>query len=494
MSTLVANSVIEENASVEFEYLGASGNEVIIRKPISSIQLYEEFFKWANAYGVIMDWTIQNNGLGLYVSDWNLRAIEEGSLVGDVVLDGLDQDRFTLYYPTGDATRGVLVILLPTDPLAVTRKLIHISQTEPVGCRFSYDVEKNHLDIENWTVIVSADLPKPFPAAAYIEGEKLLMHNPQNIASAVERKLREIENALCASGNHDGRQNNEVTDRVEINTQQATKTMSTIEVNQQENEVLAPEAAVAQTEAVADCVVNTQTQSNDILPTILKNVEQAQAQQENKKKQKQGERRERREPRQQHRDNSHIGRSRIDSSALELVRQRMEANKPMDGVNFINLNFTAETELGKRMHMTAKTPFIHPDFGEFSCLMGFQLWILSRSQHDWLRQKYSGQAKHASRDIEIVEFEGWQQVVADALWHQVNQNPEVMQLMIDNTLPYRSVYHDDRIKRLKDTAEGKVLVPAMAEIDKVLKRIHQSGTYEVPDFSKLFTQNNRRAN
>lgn len=177
----------------------------------------------------------------------------------------------------------------------------------------------------------------------------------------------------------------------------------------------------------------------------------------------------------------------------------------VDGVDHINIHNDAVTKLGRLLDMNAKTSFVHPELGTFTCVGGMWHYIKTRPMVEELRvlhgaalrHKVSQMKKDALEDQyapQSVGVPGFKIIMADAMWHKVTQNAEVVQLMTESTLPFEHYFTQGALNLRQYPSEGFWTVAAFEEIRRVIKHRMETGDNDAqPDFSKLEDMKNPRA-
>ncbi len=109
-----------------------------------------------------------------------------------------------------------------------------------------------------------------------------------------------------------------------------------------------------------------------------------------------------------------------------------------DGVNHINIMTGGKTPLGRFLSIYNDTSWVHPYFGVFRSLSGYNAYITAKEQIDALRTVSDSQ-----RIKKLVEQHGGSRTVKNALVAQAHaaylrilQNPAMMNEMINSTLPF----------------------------------------------------------
>lgn len=121
-----------------------------------------------------------------------------------------------------------------------------------------------------------------------------------------------------------------------------------------------------------------------------------------------------------------------------------EFNDTNDGVTHINVYSMGKTELGKLLSNFAHTPFKLDKLGEFASVEGFWYWYFSNSGNNDLRKLHGTQAKFLGQRLmegktpEILEID--EQVIIAAIYTKLNQNPYIVEMLIQNDLPLAHYY------------------------------------------------------
>ena len=111
-----------------------------------------------------------------------------------------------------------------------------------------------------------------------------------------------------------------------------------------------------------------------------------------------------------------------------------------DGEDHINIWERGETELGKFLAHGTNAPFKHPVFGMFSNIECFWLYIRSEERDDRIRVLNSLSAKKFSENFTLLHVPNFYAVIMDANWHKVQQHPNKLELLKNNTLPLEMYY------------------------------------------------------
>lgn len=109
----------------------------------------------------------------------------------------------------------------------------------------------------------------------------------------------------------------------------------------------------------------------------------------------------------------------------------MTYNPTEDGYGHINVYSKGRTEIGRLLSNFAKTPFVHPEDGEFDSVEGYWYWLGSRD--NVLRRLSGSGAKVYGRRVQssecLLPFEEFKRKVILALDAKLDQNPKILELL-----------------------------------------------------------------
>lgn len=111
-----------------------------------------------------------------------------------------------------------------------------------------------------------------------------------------------------------------------------------------------------------------------------------------------------------------------------------------DGITHINIFSKGSTELGRKLSHFAYAPFIHPYFGPFKSMEGFWYYIRAVEPDDKLRELVGHEAKFYGREKETKFLNNFQEIIMDANYQKIEQNPDIKKLMLESTLPFDHYY------------------------------------------------------
>lgn len=107
-----------------------------------------------------------------------------------------------------------------------------------------------------------------------------------------------------------------------------------------------------------------------------------------------------------------------------------------DGIDHINIDFYAETELGKALDFSNKMPFRHHIFDQFNTLEGFWAYIRSEERDDRLRYKVGRELTLLIREQTQRHVKHMKAIIADTMFHRINGNAKLKRMMYENELPF----------------------------------------------------------
>ena len=122
-------------------------------------------------------------------------------------------------------------------------------------------------------------------------------------------------------------------------------------------------------------------------------------------------------------------------------RKFTEAN---DGITHINVYSRGKTELGKLLSNFSHTPFKLDKFGEFASVEAFWYWYFSDTNNNDIRKLHGTQAKFLGQRLmegkkpEILEID--EQVIIAAIYTKLDQNPYIIDMLVQNDLPLAHYY------------------------------------------------------
>lgn len=112
-----------------------------------------------------------------------------------------------------------------------------------------------------------------------------------------------------------------------------------------------------------------------------------------------------------------------------------------DGKLHINVYSKGKTELGRLLSNFTKSPFNHPEDGNFNSVEGYWYWLSCKKEE--LRKLYGYQAKKFGRDnggCDWVETEEFKRKIKLAIKSKIEQNQKIYKLLTEYSLPFKHYY------------------------------------------------------
>lgn len=117
-------------------------------------------------------------------------------------------------------------------------------------------------------------------------------------------------------------------------------------------------------------------------------------------------------------------------------------DKDKDGIDHINVYSKGKTELGRLLSNFAHTPFVTEEDGSFQSMEGYWYYILSGN--DYLRSLYGYIAKVRGEGNYFLKnwktFKGFKDKIRKGLRAKLEQNPDIVELLIESDLPLEHYY------------------------------------------------------
>lgn len=113
-----------------------------------------------------------------------------------------------------------------------------------------------------------------------------------------------------------------------------------------------------------------------------------------------------------------------------------------DAITHIRIDGKAKTELGRLLCHTEKTPFNHPVFGTFFSMEGFWSYVRSGGDESF-RYIFGVMARNKGKEVPPRYIEDFKAIILEANFLKIEQNPELLQLMLESNLPFDMYYTQD---------------------------------------------------
>lgn len=126
---------------------------------------------------------------------------------------------------------------------------------------------------------------------------------------------------------------------------------------------------------------------------------------------------------------------------LPLHERKIESNNnPMydleDGYSHINIWQESRCPLGRMLSRFYEMPFRHPYFGPFNSMEGFWHYIKTKERSDDLRTAKPLEAKRIGKASTRLYVPNFEEIIKDANFHKIDQNPNLRALFVASTLPF----------------------------------------------------------
>jgi len=111
-----------------------------------------------------------------------------------------------------------------------------------------------------------------------------------------------------------------------------------------------------------------------------------------------------------------------------------------DGHTHINVYSRGLTDLGRMLAHFTFSPFVHPYYGPFNSMEGFWYYIKARKPEDALRTLHGWEAKELGKKLEHIRRPNFKELIVEANYHKVVQNPRLLAAMKNSVLPFDHYY------------------------------------------------------
>lgn len=109
-----------------------------------------------------------------------------------------------------------------------------------------------------------------------------------------------------------------------------------------------------------------------------------------------------------------------------------------DGITHVNIG--GRTVLGQDLAHFAHMPFVHPFYGPFNCMEGFWYYIKAQHPDDTLRSLVGYRAKDYGKDLPMKKVDNFKELIIEANYYRINQNPEFREMFVNCELPFDHYY------------------------------------------------------
>lgn len=113
-----------------------------------------------------------------------------------------------------------------------------------------------------------------------------------------------------------------------------------------------------------------------------------------------------------------------------------------DGVDHINIYSKGETWLGRSLSNFAHTPFKLYTYGEFASVEALWYYAKTGFKHEHLRELHGVQAKREGKELEVVQFDFFNALIAEGIKAKLRQNKDILCHLIDSgNIPLTHYYY-----------------------------------------------------
>jgi hypothetical protein len=144
-----------------------------------------------------------------------------------------------------------------------------------------------------------------------------------------------------------------------------------------------------------------------------------------------------------------------------------------DGVDHINIFSRGRTQLGRWLSNFAKTPFVHPFYGQFTSIEGFWYYMRSEVRDDKLRYLWGFEAKKYGRELPAKWYDEFKDDILGAIYQKIIQNRELLELLVTSELPFSHYYTFQAAGAslvLINARESEWIIEGIEEIRECLKK------------------------
>lgn len=146
-----------------------------------------------------------------------------------------------------------------------------------------------------------------------------------------------------------------------------------------------------------------------------------------------------------------------------------------DGVDHINISYSAATELGKFLSTRFRTPFIHPTFGEFESVEGLWQYLTREIDEETtqaVRSFYGNRnARHMSK-LAKRNVDNFKDIIFEVMANKIYTNSSFAKMLAENELPLLMYY--------VDTKGARVNVPFANWYIKQINQIKEQAILDKP--------------
>lgn len=113
-----------------------------------------------------------------------------------------------------------------------------------------------------------------------------------------------------------------------------------------------------------------------------------------------------------------------------------------DGIDHINVNHSAATNIGRFLSHDSLYPVINPKFGRFASVRSMWMWLRSEERDDRLRTLHGRPASILQRSLTPREVANFRCIILDTDYNKLKQYPDALEEFKNNTLPLDCYFFD----------------------------------------------------
>lgn len=149
-----------------------------------------------------------------------------------------------------------------------------------------------------------------------------------------------------------------------------------------------------------------------------------------------------------------------------------------DGLDHINVYERSNVDLGKALAHGNKLGFNHSIFGSFGNIEAFWHYIQSNERDDRIRQMKGETLKDFAKQLTRSKVTNFRAIIIDANYQRIKQYKELLNAMIESTLPFDCYYYNQ--SDIRQRHQYSIwLIQGFEEIRKALKENRE------PDLSRF---------
>jgi hypothetical protein len=142
----------------------------------------------------------------------------------------------------------------------------------------------------------------------------------------------------------------------------------------------------------------------------------------------------------------------------------------MDGEDYINIDISAKTQLGRWLADFTYSSFVHPFYGPFRSIVGYSYWLSTGKKVDALRSLTGRQARSEGIRHPVVRYPHYIQDVKVGHWLKVKLRKEIREMLGLSTLPLESFYLFGQMNMPVASRNRVLVISTLTEIRDCIQR------------------------